>query len=253
MLLTTTVFLPLLGMLLCLVAPARSARVINVATNAVRAPARRPDLATDGRHLDAYSANVTAGPVEWIPCVRDQLPRRPSTASGSEPAPADRVRLADGRDRVLEHREEPTRLPRHVPAAPHGHARRVRLAGPVPLLRVLGDHAPPDVLPHRDLGRPAPPVRGDQVLPLHAVRVGPAAGRRHPRRPQDRHLVDPRDHRAGQRAHRERLRRRPSWARADWAWRPSSGCSSASRSRSPPSRSTRGCRTRTSRRRRRSP
>ena len=62
-------------------------------------------------------------------------------------------------------------------AARGRHHRRVRLARLLPLLRVLGDHAAPDVLPDRDLGRPAARVRGDQVLPLHAGRLGADAGR----------------------------------------------------------------------------
>ena len=45
--------------------------------------------------------------------------------------------------------------------------RRVRLARPVPLLRVLGSDADPDVFPHRHLGLRPPHLRGDQVLPVH--------------------------------------------------------------------------------------
>ncbi len=44
---------------------------------------------------------------------------------------------------------------------------RVRLAGPLPVLRVLGRDAHPDVFPHRDLGLRAPRLRGRQVHPLH--------------------------------------------------------------------------------------
>jgi hypothetical protein len=57
-----------------------------------------------------------------------------------------------------------------LPVAGGGHVRRVRLARPLHVLRVLGGHAPADVLPHRHLGRPEAAVRGDQVLPLHARR-----------------------------------------------------------------------------------
>ena len=64
----------------------------------------------------------------------------------------------------------------------------------LPLLRVLGGDAPADVLPHRHLGRPAQGVRGDQVLPLHAGRLGAyAAGvhrallQRRPDAPRRRH------------------------------------------------------------------
>ena len=73
----------------------------------------------------------------------------------------------------------------HGPAAPpadrhDGHLRRARH---VPLLRLLGGHAPADVLPHRHLGRPARGVRGHQVLPLHPGRLGADAARHH------RHLL----------------------------------------------------------------
>ena len=71
----------------------------------------------------------------------------------------------------------------HDPAAAahdrhDGHLRRPRH---VPLLRLLGGHAPPDVLPHRRLGRPAPRVRGHQVLPLHPGGLGAHAARHHRR------------------------------------------------------------------------
>ncbi len=52
------------------------------------------------------------------------------------------------------------------------HERHVRRAGPHPLLRVLRGRAAADVLHDRRLGRRATSVRGDQVLPLHAVRLG---------------------------------------------------------------------------------
>ena len=52
-------------------------------------------------------------------------------------------------------------------AARERDARRVRLARPVPVLRVLGRDAHPDVLPDRHLGLRAPHLRGRQVHPLH--------------------------------------------------------------------------------------
>ena len=52
------------------------------------------------------------------------------------------------------------------------HARHLRRARLLPLLRLLGADAGADVLPHRHLGRAAQGVRGDQVLPLHAGRLG---------------------------------------------------------------------------------
>ena len=55
--------------------------------------------------------------------------------------------------------------------------RRVRRARPVPVLRVLGRDAHPDVLPHRDLGLRPAHLRGGQVLPLHDGRQRADAGR----------------------------------------------------------------------------
>ena len=51
-------------------------------------------------------------------------------------------------------------------------------ARPLPVLRVLGGDAGPDVLPDRHLGRGAAALRGDQVLPVHARRLGGDAARR---------------------------------------------------------------------------
>ena len=56
---------------------------------------------------------------------------------------------------------------------------RLHVARLLPLLRLLGGHAGPDVLPHRRLGRPAQALRRDQVLPVHPGRLGADAGR-HP-------------------------------------------------------------------------
>src|SRR5262249_22246097 len=45
----------------------------------------------------------------------------------------------------------------------------------LPVLRFLGSHACADVLPDRCLGRAAEALRGDQVLPVPACRICPAA------------------------------------------------------------------------------
>ena len=45
-------------------------------------------------------------------------------------------------------------------------------AGPDPLLHLLRDRPAPDVLHDRRVGRTEPRVRVDQVLPVHAVRLG---------------------------------------------------------------------------------
>ena len=60
------------------------------------------------------------------------------------------------------------------------HDRRLRLARPVPVLRVLGRHADPDVFPHRDLGLRPARLRRDQVHALHDGGQR-ADARRHPR------------------------------------------------------------------------
>ena len=67
----------------------------------------------------------------------------------------------------------------HHAAAGGGDARGLRGPRPLPLLRLLGGDADPDVPHHRDLGRTQPDLRGGQVHPLYAGRLAPDAGR-HP-------------------------------------------------------------------------
>ncbi len=64
-------------------------------------------------------------------------------------------------------------LRRGVPPPRDGDAREPRRARHAPLLRVLGSDARPDVLHHRDLGRQAPHLRHDEVLPLHDGGLAP--------------------------------------------------------------------------------
>ena len=61
-----------------------------------------------------------------------------------------------------------------------GHARRLREPRPLPLLRVLGGHADPDVPHHRGLGRPRSHLRRHEVRALHDGGLAAHAGR-HPR------------------------------------------------------------------------
>ncbi len=58
-----------------------------------------------------------------------------------------------------------------VPAPAGRDDRRLRLARPLPLLRVLGGGPHPDVRDDRGLGRGRPHPRGGQVLPLHDDRL----------------------------------------------------------------------------------
>ena len=67
---------------------------------------------------------------------------------------------------------EPQGVPHPHPRAAHRHARHLRRPGPHPVLRLLRGRAPADVLHDRRVGRRGAPVRLDQVLPLHAVRLG---------------------------------------------------------------------------------
>ena len=76
---------------------------------------------------------------------------------------------------VVHHRPR-ARVQRVHAAAGSGHDRRVRLAGPVPLLHLLGSDADPDVLPDRDLGARAAHLRRREVLPLHDGRQRADAG-----------------------------------------------------------------------------
>ena len=62
------------------------------------------------------------------------------------------------------------------PAARSRHDRRLRIARSVPVLRVLGRDAHPDVLPHRDLGLRPARVRRGEVHPLHDGRQRADAG-----------------------------------------------------------------------------
>ena len=63
-------------------------------------------------------------------------------------------------------------LPRAHPPARGRDERHLRRAGPDPLLHLLRDRPAPDVLHDRSVGRAEPRVRVDQVLPVHAVRLG---------------------------------------------------------------------------------
>ena len=61
---------------------------------------------------------------------------------------------------------------RLVPDTADWHARRVHVARLLPVLCFLGSDAGADVPADRHLGRPAKALRGNQVLPVHAVWLG---------------------------------------------------------------------------------
>src|SRR5439155_3211878 len=68
-----------------------------------------------------------------------------------------------------------------LPADGDADDRRLRRAGPVPVLRVFRGRPDPDVPDHRHLGRGAAHLRQLQIFPLHAAWLGADA---------DRHAVD---------------------------------------------------------------
>ena len=92
-----------------------------------------------------------------------------------QPAAGD-AHHADGLHRhalLLERHSGPRQgILRHVPAAADGHDRRIPLARFLPVLHLLGTGAGAHVLHHRSVGRSAEAVRGHQVLPVHAGRLG---------------------------------------------------------------------------------
>ena len=94
---------------------------------------------------------------------------------------------------------------------------------PVRVLHLLRDRARADVLPHRRVGLRRPRLRGDEVLPVHDVRLGVHARRHH------RHgLPRPRQHRRTSRSTSTTSPSTPTSPR-----RRRAGCSSPSPSRSP--------------------
>ena len=90
--------------------------------------------------------------------------------------PADHADDAAGRDLnpvVVERHSGSRQGVLHlVPGAADRHVGRLHGQRHVPLLRFLGGHAGPDVPADRHLGRPAQAVRGNQVFPVHPVRLG---------------------------------------------------------------------------------
>ena len=175
--------------------------------------------------------------------LRHQLCGRRRRHQPAAPA-ADRLPDAAGASQLVEvgAQEDPGVL--HLRAAARERDdRRVRLSGSLPLLRLLGRHAHPDVFPHRDLGLRAAHLRRRQVHSLHDRRQRADAAGDHRPRLAAQHT-------------RRAVQLRPAGAVRSAS--PCRTCSSGSswRSRSPLRsrcrcfRFTPGCPTRTSRRRR---
>ncbi len=217
-------------------------------------PERRRVPSDDRRSTEAEVGPVRPGRAPAVdPLVQHPVlpgPRRDQP----QPGRAHRAGQRAGVPGLVEHREADQGLLRALPAADGQHDGGVPLARPVPVLRVLRGDAAADVLPDRHLGRPEARVRGDQVPALHALRLG-----LHPGRGPDPLLL------AGRRGGRPASRRtrstscssRRSPATTGYYGRDIQfwvfllffiGFSSSCRR----SRSTPGCPTRTSRRRRRS-
>src|SRR5579883_2879942 len=149
--------------------------------------------AAGGARLRARPAPAGARGAAGVPCGGGRLPAR--RAGRVDPGLGDRVpgrrrrhQSAAGAAHRLSHAGRRARLVgRHPPLGPRvlrlaprardRHARGLRRPRPVPLLRLLGAHAGPDVPGDRDLGRPAPHLRDAQVRALHARRKPPHAGR----------------------------------------------------------------------------
>ena len=239
-LLNLVLFLPLAGIALLVAVPARTGtadarpvvlgdgrpvRADGVALRPVRRQGRRPAV------RDAAAVDRRLGRV--LP-DRSRRLQHPAGAADRVPRPAGRRgRLHGG------HEGRQAVLCDGVPD-PVRDAGRVRRAGPVPVLPVLGNDDDPDVPHHRHLGRRAAALRDLQVRALHRVRQHPDAGGGDLSR-----LLAARRRRASPRSRSPtctgRSCRCPS---RRCCWRPSA-CRSRSRCRS--CRCTPGCPMRTSR------
>ena len=106
----------------------------------------------------------------WIPAIGVELPRR---RRRHQPAAGGAECAADASWRCLSPGTSTLRPKEYFALRPgpgDGRRRRVHVARLVPLLPLLGARAGADVPAHRHLGRPAARVRGDEVLDLHGAR-----------------------------------------------------------------------------------
>ena len=254
--LSLVAYIPLVGALaIVFLVPREKAGTIKaVATGG--GPARLPRLAAALVRLRPRQGGLPVRRARLLDSLaRRRVPLR-HRRHLARPAPADD---AHGRHRrrllVLGDHGAAEGVLRPAPAPADVHDRDLLLPRLLPLLRLLGSDARADVLPDRRLGRGAAALRGDQVLPVHAGRLGPDAARHH-RALLPEHVGVPRLQ--GRRACGDVLDREADGRRGGacrWSSRSgsSSRSSSDSRSRCRCSRSTRGCPTRIPRRRRPGP
>ena len=175
--LTLAVFLPLAGALVMMLIPKTEE-----ALHKVRAPSSRrwPRSASASALLADFDYDQTGDAA-----VRRSTSRgsTSSTAATSSASTASRCRcsLLTMLDRAAVHHllveplpraAQPQGVPHPDPHPRDRHDRHVRRPGPDPVLRLLRGRAAADVLHDRRVGRRAAPVRVDQVLPVHAVRLG---------------------------------------------------------------------------------
>ncbi|CAA9364195.1 MAG: NADH-ubiquinone oxidoreductase chain M, partial [uncultured Gemmatimonadetes bacterium] len=111
-----------------------------------------------------------------VPRVGDPLPHRAGRDLALHGAAHHPPPPADGAGVVDVHPRPRAGLLRLAAGAHGGRGGGVRVAGPLPVLHVLGDGADPDVLPDRDLGRQGAHLRGGQVLSVHGGGLAADAG-----------------------------------------------------------------------------
>ena len=170
-LLSIVVFTPLAGLAVLLLLPSRSKELIRIWANLVGFAGFLVSLPLVSRFQRDVSGFQFEERFDWIPTLGvhyhigidgiSLLMVMLTTVMGFIAILCSWSRDSGARQGIL----------RHVPAAADGNAGRVRFAGLLPVLRLLGSGAGADVLHHRRVGRPAQTVRGHQVLPLHAGRL----------------------------------------------------------------------------------
>ena len=112
----------------------------------------------------------------WVRVDRTVVHRRHRRPQHLD-APAHNVPVPRLDPRLLDDHEGRPPLPRRDPGARDGGDRHVRHPRPAALLPVLRGAPRPDVPADRRVGRPAPHLRRDQVLPVHDGGLGVPARR----------------------------------------------------------------------------